>query len=136
MEYSQDAIIIWSNEHGIETWNRGAETLFGIGRQRALGAMPDAILRYGGDHHPEAVQDELAASGSWSGLVEYRQKDGSRIVLSNQVSRIPGPTGDTMYLQISRDVTELCLCHLPLLDPSCLQSQHQCTTLSPFYHLG
>lgn len=102
---SQDAIIVWSRETGIESWSDGAEELYGYSREEALKqSLPD-LLKTSPAPSPEwerAWHDE----GSWEGELQHVCKDGHAVIVSTRLQSIIGSDGRTRVLTVNREITE------------------------------
>jgi PAS domain S-box-containing protein len=107
MRLSFDAVITWRLDSGIESWNLGAERLYGYSESEALGHRTHRLLQ---TIHPRPwaeIEAELLAKGLWEGELSHRAKDGKRIIVSarKQVVRDPDGSGFRV-LEINRDITE------------------------------
>lgn len=106
VELSHDAIITWTAEGGIRTWNRGATRLYGYTKDEALGRVTHELLQ---TEHPVAwsvIEDELREAGEWAGELVHTTKDGRRVFIStrHQAIRVDG---NVILLETNRDVTYL-----------------------------
>ena len=108
IESSDDAIISKDLNGVIQTWNRGAERMFGYTEDEAIGRPITMIIP------PERLQEETEVlTRVRAGLsVEHfetvrRRKDGSPIHISLTVSPVRGPGGEIIGAsKIARDITE------------------------------
>jgi PAS domain S-box-containing protein len=105
---SQDAIVGRSLDGTIETWNAGAERLYGYSAEEAVGRSitmlvpPDRIAELDRIH-------EAVARGESVPQFETvrRRKDGTVVDVSLSLSPIHGPDGGTLGVSaIARDITE------------------------------
>ena len=98
-------IIVWQLGGAIEYWNRGAEDLFGITAQQAVGRIHDDLLH---PLHPlgmPAVQQELERDGEWRGELTH-VVDGREIVAESHMTLVTEPDGRRTVLKTNRDITE------------------------------
>lgn len=72
LEQTHDASLVWDFDAGIVFWNRGAERLYGYGRDEAIGRVSHDLLH---TRHPparEAFLEALKTTGFWSGRLKAR----------------------------------------------------------------
>ena len=105
-DLSHDAIIVWQPEGTIESWNRGAEELYGFSREEALGRVSHDLLTTMHQRPWPQIQAALREQGRWEGEVQHRAKDGREIVVSTRHQLIRGIDGVERVLETNRDVTE------------------------------
>ncbi len=105
IELSFEPILVWHKEQGILDWNRGAEILYGFGRQDALGKNPQALLK---TRYPTGVTDitqQLRQSPSWTGEIENTAQNGKSVVVESRYQLIE-LDGETVVLETNRDIRE------------------------------
>ena len=108
VESSDDSIIIMNLDGTIETWNAGAERIFGYSAEEAVGRTM-AFLRPPEAEDDEAVFKRLIHQGKRIDHYETRRrhKDGRTIDVSLSISPLIDASGQlTGYSKISRDITE------------------------------
>jgi PAS domain S-box-containing protein len=108
VESSQDAIVSKDLKGIIQTWNRGAELLFGYASEEVVG-KPISILIPDdhADEEPEILR--RVSSGERVGTYETvrRRKDGSLVDVSLTVSPVRDQAGRIVAAsKIARDITE------------------------------
>ncbi len=106
LQGSYDAVIVWSPQHGIEFWNRGAEVLYGYSSAEALGQTSHELLA---TQHPEPLSDIMALlqqGSTWEGELVHRTKNGRTVIVSTRHQFMTGNGGETVILEINRDVTD------------------------------
>ena len=106
LEMSGDAILAWSTDRGIQRWNRGATRLYGFAADEAEGRSPSRLLHPEYPQPWEEIEATLASGHEWSGEVVWTRKDGSKVPTSSRFQRLEVMSGDTMILQIDRDIAE------------------------------
>ena len=108
LEQMSEGVITTDLEGRILDWNRGAEQIFGYGRQEALG-RPVHML------HCPAVKQRLLQrvigavmeQDRWSGESCFVRKDGTRGIRESIVETVRNAQGERIALvSLSRDVTE------------------------------
>lgn len=104
---SMDAIISFSMDQTILSWNAGAERVFGYTAAEAIG-KPLALLAPGHDSQQEQVFSQLRDAQPVTNLEAVRRrKDGSEIQVALSVSPIKDAQGRVIGgTSIARDVTE------------------------------
>jgi PAS domain S-box-containing protein len=100
-----DAIFAWTDEGGIEFWNRGAELQYGHARQEALGRHPDQLLHTVFPCARPEVAHALASQGVWRGELLQRTRDGRVLTVNAVMQQLSD--GTQRILEITRDVTEV-----------------------------
>ncbi len=106
LQLSSDAIIVWRLDGGVETWNRGAEELYGYGVGEALGHVPREILKAVLPRPWEEIEAALRQHGRWMGEVLHRAKDGRMVTVSARLQLLQGGDGVARVLESDRDITE------------------------------
>jgi PAS domain S-box-containing protein len=108
VESSDDSIIIMSLEGVIETWNQGAERIFGYTAEETVGRTM-SFLRPPEAEDDEAVFKRLIQRGQRIDHYETRRrhKDGRILDISLTISPLIDAAGRiTGFSKISRDITE------------------------------
>jgi PAS domain S-box-containing protein len=106
LKLSFDAIIIWRPDGGIESWNTGAELLYGYPESEAMGQMTNELLA---TVHPKPwpeIEADLFNKGFWEGELRHHACDGREIVVSGRKQVIQDANGSICVLEINRDITE------------------------------
>lgn len=105
LRLSFDAIIVWRRGAGIESWNHGAELLYGYTELEALGQETHKLLA---TVHPKPwkkIEAELMETGFWEGELWHRAKDGREIAVSARKQIIRDTDGTQLVLETNRDIT-------------------------------
>ena len=106
LRLSFDAIIVWRLGAGIESWNRGAEQLYGFSESEALGRATHELLR---SQHPVPwleIEAKLHQLGNWEGELRHLTKDGREVIVSARHQLMLGADGVERVLETNRDITE------------------------------
>jgi PAS domain S-box-containing protein len=108
VESSDDAIISKTLEGTVESWNRGAERLYGYSREEIVG-RPVAVLLP--PDHPDDLPGILERVGKGERVEHYettrRRKDGRRVDVSLTVSPVRDAAGKlTGASTVARDITD------------------------------
>ncbi len=109
VEDSSDALIALSPDGRVLFWNHGAETVFGYGREEALGRLledltvPDDLR----EEARQATQDAVRLGSSRIRTIR-RRKDGTRIDVDAARRAVSDETGRIRFVAATkRDVTDL-----------------------------
>ena len=103
---SFDAILLWSLDGAIETWNRGAERLYGFSAEEALGRRSHDLLQTTFPRPWEEVRAILLEAGVWEGDLKHRTRTGGEVIVSARFQLSVDSEGAAKVLEINRDITE------------------------------
>jgi len=106
LHLSYDAIIVWRLGAHIESWNRGAEELYGYSQEEAVGRVTPDLLK---TIHPEPwpqIEAKLRERKFWEGELRHRTREGREIIVSARHQLVRGEDGVERILEINRDITE------------------------------
>jgi PAS domain S-box-containing protein len=108
VENAPDAILCSDLQDRIQTWNRGAEVLFGYSKEEAVGQPMSILLPPERANQTEEMRIKVELSGSLRDLeLRSRRKDGGEIFLSLSVSPIRDTEGQiTGLLSVAKDISE------------------------------
>lgn len=105
IEAASDAIVVWSADLEVRLWNRGAEALFRVPREQAIGQRITGLVEYE-PHAFEAATTGLQERGQWSGELTLGSGPKRRLVHCGWTRlRDSGERGGEV-LAIHTDVTE------------------------------
>jgi PAS domain S-box-containing protein len=105
LDKSQGAIVVWQLGGVIEYWNHGAEELYGIGREKAVGSTHNELLH---PIHPlgiSAIEERLVRDGEWRGELTH-VLGGREIIVESRMTLVIEPDGRKTVLKTNRDITE------------------------------
>jgi two-component system CheB/CheR fusion protein len=105
LDSSHDAIFIWRLGGEIETWNRGAEALYGFRAEQAIGQPPQRLLQTEAAEPWADVEAALRERGRWDGDLVHRASDGRRVVVSARLQLSVSEDGVGTVLESNRDIT-------------------------------
>jgi len=106
LKLSFDAIIVWRMGGWIESWNRGAEELYGFSEGEALGRDIHELLRTSHEMSRPEFESLLRERRQWNGELRHLTREGRRVIASSRLHIGSGIDGTERVLQIDRDVTE------------------------------
>jgi two-component system CheB/CheR fusion protein len=106
VELSRSPIFVWDFNGNILQWNRGSEELYGFQRDEAIGQNTNALLRTDVPGSSiESLRQILSATGTWSGELLHRTKDGRVLTVETQIELFS--LGDRrLALESTRDITD------------------------------
>lgn len=92
----------------IESWNSGAERLYGFKRSEAVGKISHALLQTRFPEPVEQCRAKLFANGHWQGELEHEARDGRRFVVASLWVLYRNKNGQPeAILEVNNDMTEL-----------------------------
>jgi two-component system CheB/CheR fusion protein len=106
LQLSPDAITVWHLDGGIETWNRGAEELYGYSADEARGRSPRELLDPRFEQAWSEVEAFLRHEGRWEGELQARTKDGRTVTVSSRLVLMTGEDRIRRILQSDRDISD------------------------------
>ncbi|MGK3962603.1 PAS domain S-box protein [Sorangium sp. So ce1667] len=105
LDMAHDAILVRRLDGVITYWNKGAERMYGIRREDAVGRASHELLRTGFPSPLPAIERSLLEDGHWEGDLEHTTPRGVVIVSSRWVLR-RGPSGSPeAVFEINNDIT-------------------------------
>jgi len=105
LDQAHDAVFAWELGGPIAYWNRGAERLYGIGPQQAVGRVSQELLATAFPGTLDVVLVALTETGEWSGELTHRTVNGGRVVVESRMALIEEPDGRRLVLESDRDIT-------------------------------
>ena len=105
---SGDAVIGWSFDGRVRSWNRGAERIYGYSAEEMIGRSHDALMPPGQESELSELIDRVRAGGRVENYETARmRKDRRRIEVSLTVSPVLDPDGRVIAAStITRDISE------------------------------
>jgi PAS domain S-box-containing protein len=105
LRLSNDAILVWRLDGGIESWSRGAEELYGFAEGEAFGRVTHELLRTVFPVPWPQIEADLRAGGSWEGELRHRTSDGRELIVSTRLQLVRDD-GVWHVLESNRDITD------------------------------
>jgi PAS domain S-box-containing protein len=106
LDLLSEAVIFRDMDGRVTFWSRGAETVYGFGREEALGRNLHKLLATRFPKRLSDIRGELAATGRFTGELAHRRKDGERVTVESRWAvrrnRDGTPAG---VLQVEQDVS-------------------------------
>jgi len=100
---SYEPILVWRLDGGIESWNAGAERLYGFRQDEALGRVSHTLLQTKFPVEPAELTAQLRSTRHWSGELSHTCKDGREVFVDSRMQLLD----DGAVLEVNRDVTEI-----------------------------
>jgi PAS domain S-box-containing protein len=107
LDSARDAIVVRTLDHVVEYWNAGAERLYGIPRDRAIGRRITELLYQPGDLPAfEAATARAVHEGGWTGDLRQRTAGGRALDVECRWTLLADDRGlPAKILAINTDVT-------------------------------
>ena len=107
LDRARDAIMVRGLDRRIRYWNKAAESLYGIPRDRAIGRRVEDIVVYDDPVAFEAADVEVFEKGEWSGRFQQAGADGKPITVDGHWTLLRDEGGRPAgVLKIHTNVTE------------------------------
>jgi PAS domain S-box-containing protein len=105
LRLSFDAVIVWRLDGAIESWNAGAERLYGFTAGEALGRMAHELLSTVFPQPWAEIRAQIGETGIWEGDLRHRTREGREMIVSTRHQLIRDASGVERILEINRDIT-------------------------------
>jgi len=106
LHLSSDAVYVIGPDGRVESWNRGAQELYGYDDREAVGTVSRELLRSEFPDGWQAVQQKVRAEGRWQGDLRQRARDGRELVVSARMQLVRADDGAERVLVANRDITD------------------------------
>jgi len=107
VESSMDAIVSWTTDGKIRSWNPGAERMFGYSAEEAIGRQVGLLVPPNSGETPNGVFERAKAGERFSIETSRRRKDGTILPVSISASPMRDADGRTVAVSvIFRDISE------------------------------
>ena len=100
---SHEPMFAWKLQGAIQSWNAGAEQLYGFAPDEAVGHSSHSLLQ---TKHPielAELQSQLLKDRYWAGELRHTCKDGREVIVDSRMQLL----GNDTVLEVNRDVTEV-----------------------------
>jgi PAS domain S-box-containing protein len=107
LDLTHDTVFVRDMSDAITYWNRGAEGLYGWGRDEAVGKISHQLTQTIFPAPLDDINDELLRTGRWEGELVHTKRDGTRVVVASRWSLQRDELGrPAAILETNNDVTE------------------------------
>jgi two-component system, LuxR family, sensor kinase FixL len=107
LDLTHDTIFVRDMGDVITYWNRGAEELYGWGREEAVGKISHQLMKTVFPVPLEDITAQLLRVGRWEGELIHTRRDGSRLTLSSRWSLQRNERGRPVaIMETNNDITE------------------------------
>jgi len=106
MNASFDAIMVVRPGKGVESWNRGAERLYGYSESDTLGRDPHELLNTSPATLWSWIIAILRQQDTWECELRQKTKDGREVIVATRYQLFAGVDGAELIVEIGRDITE------------------------------
>jgi len=103
LSLSYEPMFIWRLDGAIESWNAGAERLYGFSADEAVGRVSHTLLKTSFPVELAELTSELLNGRVWSGELRHTCKDGRDLIVDSRMQLL----SDGTVLEVNRDVTEI-----------------------------
>lgn len=103
LEQTHEPVVVRTPAGQIVFWNRGAEGLYGYGREDAVGRISRELLATQ-VQNGENVEQAVKQSGRWDGELLQRTKGGRTILVESNVTLLE-EAGQVFLIETHRDIT-------------------------------
>jgi PAS domain S-box-containing protein len=107
LDLTHDTVMARDQNDAVTYWNRGAEQLYGFGREEILGKTSREVLQ---TVYPVSLEDITGAmlrDGYWEGELVNTRKDGKRVTVASRWSAQVDEAGHRIgTLETNNDITE------------------------------
>jgi PAS domain S-box-containing protein len=103
-----DAIVVIGNDGLVNYWNKGAERLYGVSEDEAIGRPLGTLYQYFwlNPEDQQASEKSLRKRGFWAGDNIHIRQDGVRLYVQSSVSNVKNKDGKVIgILAVMRDIT-------------------------------
>jgi len=84
LDLTHDAIFVRDTNDVITYWNRGAEKLYGVTREEAVGRVAHVLLQTRFPESSDKILADLLHTGRWEGELVHTRRDGTRAVVASR----------------------------------------------------
>jgi PAS domain S-box-containing protein len=106
LDLSHDAIFVVDSADVVSFWNKGAEDLYGITREQAIGNVAYKLIQTKFPESFEQVVNRAIDKGQWAGELRHTTSGGEELVVESRWALRRGENGEpTGFLETNRDIT-------------------------------
>jgi PAS domain S-box-containing protein len=107
LNLTHDTIFVRDMNDMITYWNRGAQELYGLMADQAVGKRAHELLQTVFSISLDEIQKELLLTGRWEGELEHTKADGSSVVVASRWSLQRNGEGTPVaILETNNDITQ------------------------------
>jgi PAS domain S-box-containing protein len=105
---ASEAIYVINHELQIQSWNKGAENLYGYTKEEAIGKNSvDLLQTVLTKEELDAALNQMTNTGFWSSEIKRKNKLGKEIYVYSSLSAVKGNNGHGhSYVSVSFDISE------------------------------
>jgi PAS domain S-box-containing protein len=106
LNLAHDTVIVRTTKGEILFWNRGAEEMYGWGKEGAAGKISHQLLRTEFPKPLREIEDEFKHSGRWEGELVHTTKAGERRTVNSRWALLEQTNSEPVILEINRDISD------------------------------
>jgi PAS domain S-box-containing protein len=103
-----DAVISTNMDDKIQSWNKGAESLYGWQSYEVIGsALSEVVHTTYGVQQKKEMREELLQEGNWKGELSHKRKNGSRVFVLTSMSLLRDEDNKPLgIVSVNRDISD------------------------------
>ena len=106
LNLTHDTVFVRDMNDVITYWNRGAEELYGLTREEALGKVTHQLLQTIFPAPLDEITAQLLRTGRWEGELVHTKADGTQLVVASRWALQSDPQGNPLaVLETNNDIT-------------------------------
>ena len=104
-----DAVITFDSDMIIQSWNNGAERIYGWKAEEIVGKFGGGSLKLDfSGAGINGIYDELGRKGIWKGELVHKRKDGSKAYILSSVSQLKNEQGNVLgIIAVNKDMSDV-----------------------------
>jgi PAS domain S-box-containing protein len=84
LDLTHDTVFVRDMGDVITYWNRGAEELYGVTREEAVGSVAHVLLQTRFPEPPDKILADFLRTGRWEGELVHTRRDGTKAVVASR----------------------------------------------------
>ncbi len=84
LNLTHDTVFVRDIGDVITYWNRGAEELYGVTREEAVGSVAHVLLQTRFPEPPDKILADFLRTGRWEGELVHTRRDGTKAVVASR----------------------------------------------------
>jgi PAS domain S-box-containing protein len=105
LDLAHDTVIVRTLNGEILFWNRGAEEMYGWGKEYALGKTTHQLLRTQFPKPFPEIEEDLRRTGRWEGELVHATKAGERCTVNSRWALLQQDNTEPVILEINNDIS-------------------------------
>jgi two-component system, cell cycle sensor histidine kinase and response regulator CckA len=107
LDITGDAILVRSLDNDILFWNKGAETLYGVKQEEAVGKPAQELFQQEGSGGIGVAYTNVIENGAWGGELRQETREGKKLIVESRWTLMNDKEGKPKsILVVNTDVTD------------------------------